>query len=154
MEIERYHRNKARLDGYLSAVKSAHIAPAPELICTSLFRPVASAGAGGLEAIWSRTQDFTAVVCFNDLMAMGVVEALRAKGKRVPEDVSVTGFDDVSEHYQFEPKLTSIAFNRYEMGRRAVEIICAAQHESAFTCFDEVFSVELVVRNTTAPMTK
>ena len=54
---------------------------------------------------------------------MGVVDALRIAGLRVPEDVSVTGFDDVSRDYGFAPEVTSISFDRMEMGREAVRML-------------------------------
>lgn len=68
--------------------------------------------------------DFTALVCQNDLVAMGAVRRAEEEGMRVPDDLSVVGFDDVSMEYNFQPVLTSLAFDRYEMGRRAVERLC------------------------------
>jgi DNA-binding LacI/PurR family transcriptional regulator len=67
---------------------------------------------------------FTALVCQNDVMAMMAVREAMAVGLRVPEDLSVVGFDDVSQQYNFHPLLTSVAYPAYEMGRRAVECIC------------------------------
>jgi DNA-binding LacI/PurR family transcriptional regulator len=67
---------------------------------------------------------FTSLVCHNDLMAMGAVEVAIAHGIDVPRELSVVGFDDVSLDYHFTPALTSVGFGRFDMGRRAVELIC------------------------------
>lgn len=67
---------------------------------------------------------FTALVCHNDLIAMGAIDYATAIGLSVPQDLSVVGFDDVSVSYNFQPELTSISFDRFHMGRCAVKLIC------------------------------
>ena len=66
---------------------------------------------------------FTALVCHNDMLAMQAVRELERQGFRVPEDISVTGFDDLSAYHYFEPQLTGIAFDLEGMGRRAVQLL-------------------------------
>jgi len=87
---------------------------------------------------------------------MGAIEAACKRGLRVPQDLSVVGFDDVSAEYSFKPKLTSVFFDRAAMGERAVKII-----EESFGQDDkntapptrrETFPVELRVRASTAPV--
>lgn len=94
---------------------------------------------------------FTALVCYNDFVAMGAIRCLRARGLDVPRQVSVTGFDDISPQYEFHPTITSIAFPRLEMGRRAVEILCARKPNDPFEPQQELFPAQLVVRDSTAP---
>lgn len=65
----------------------------------------------------------TAVFAANDQMALGVVAALRSHGRRVPDDVSVVGFDDVPDSSFFRPSLTTVRFDFVEVGRRAVDHI-------------------------------
>ena len=65
----------------------------------------------------------TAVACFNDLVALGLVRALTELGLRVPEDVSVVGFDDVPAATQTALPLTTVHVPQRAMGRRAVEVI-------------------------------
>jgi len=62
----------------------------------------------------------TAIVAYNDLMAIGAMRAVRATGRRVPADVSVVGFDDVDLAGYVDPPLTTIAQATSEMGRWAV----------------------------------
>ena len=68
----------------------------------------------------------TAVVAFNDLMALGILDRLRGRGVRVPEDVSVVGFDDVPVATLVSPALTTVHVPRAGLGRRAVDLLVAA----------------------------
>jgi LacI family transcriptional regulator len=65
----------------------------------------------------------TAVVAFNDLMAIGAIRALRAQGRRVPEDCAVTGFDDLSLAAHLDPPLTTVHTDKYELGRTLVDVL-------------------------------
>jgi DNA-binding LacI/PurR family transcriptional regulator len=68
----------------------------------------------------ARDPDITAVVVANDQMALGVLRALHEAGRRVPEDISVVGFDDIPESASFWPPLTTVHQDFEEVGRRAV----------------------------------
>jgi DNA-binding LacI/PurR family transcriptional regulator len=70
--------------------------------------------------------DVTAIYCYNDLTAIGVLRALRAAGRRVPGDISVVGCDDIAAASWLVPSLTTVAQQKAEMGRRAVERLVAA----------------------------
>ena len=86
-------------------------------------------------------------------MAMGAIRALEAVGRRVPAQASVTGFDDISRRYGFRPVLTSIAFDRYKMGRRAVEILRdSIETPATHAASQEAFPVELTKGNSTQPI--
>jgi DNA-binding LacI/PurR family transcriptional regulator/signal transduction histidine kinase len=73
-----------------------------------------------------RRTRFEAVVAANDNMALGVVEALRDRGRRVPEDVAVIGFDDIPETRFATPPLTTVRQPLYEQGRRAAQLVLGA----------------------------
>lgn len=70
----------------------------------------------------------TAVVCGNDLIAKGVIDECTKRGFRVPEDVSVVGFDDISIAATFDPPLTTIRQERNELGRYAYDILNSLIH--------------------------
>ena len=70
----------------------------------------------------------TAVVCGNDLIAKGVIDECTKRGFRVPEDVSVVGFDDISIAATFDPPLTTIRQERNELGRGAYDILNSLIH--------------------------
>jgi DNA-binding LacI/PurR family transcriptional regulator len=65
-------------------------------------------------------RNVTAVLCGNDHMALGLLRALNERGRRVPGDVSVVGFDDIPESGYFLPPLTTVRQDFGELGRRAV----------------------------------
>lgn len=90
-----------------------------ELIELGNFAPVF---AGGVQAAdLGIASGATAVMAFNDLMAVGVLNRLRQRGVRVPHDVSVTGFDDVLISSLSSPALTTVNFPRVRMGRASVD---------------------------------
>ena len=68
----------------------------------------------------------TAIFCANDLMALGAMEALAQLGLKVPEDVSLMGYDDQEISRHTHPPLTTMVLPNYEMGRAAVEALLAA----------------------------
>jgi LacI family transcriptional regulator len=70
--------------------------------------------------------DVSAIVCHNDVTAIGVLGALRAAGHRVPDEMSVVGFDDIAAASWVTPGLTTIAQQKAEMGRLAVEHLASA----------------------------
>lgn len=67
--------------------------------------------------------DVTAVFCGNDHMALGLLRALAEQGRRVPDDVSVVGFDDIPESAYFLPPLTTVRQDFGELGRRALGVL-------------------------------
>jgi LacI family transcriptional regulator len=68
---------------------------------------------------------FSALVVANDQMALGAMRALRERGLRVPEDVSVVGFDDIPEAAYFEPPLTTIRQDFAALGEQTVQYLIA-----------------------------
>jgi DNA-binding LacI/PurR family transcriptional regulator len=95
--------------------------------------------------------DATAVVCANDQMALGLLRALSEAGRRVPDDVSVVGFDDIPEAAYLIPPLTTVRQDFAAVGRRAIEILQAAIRPEAGAVPDHLIRPELVVRASTAP---
>ena len=92
-------------------------------------------------------KDYTAVFAFNDLMAIGVCNYLQAKGIRVPKDVSVVGFDDISMSSYVYPPLTTVHQPLAEMGEGAVELLIQGMEEGiAGTGRSRIYDLTLVER--------
>jgi LacI family transcriptional regulator len=95
---------------------------------------------------------FTALFAFNDISAIGAIHALRAAGRRVPEDVSVVGFDDSPSAAFQNPGLTTVRQPLREMGVLAAETLLRRVNAEPGTPYAKVITVEpqLVVRASTA----
>ncbi|MBA2445174.1 MAG: LacI family DNA-binding transcriptional regulator [Nocardioidaceae bacterium] len=106
----------------------------------------------GYEAgrVLSREPGVTAVFAANDQMALGLIRALNEAGRRVPEDVSVVGFDDLPESPFFSPPLTTIRQDFPELGRRAMALIQRLLKGDAHASVPLVEAV-LIIRESTAP---
>jgi LacI family transcriptional regulator len=103
--------------------------------------------------ILERGLDVTAIACYNDMTAIGVLRALRAARRRVPEELSVVGCDDIAAASWVAPSLTTVAQQKSEMGRLAVEHLAAALDgiEDAGTPRTILLPMVLRVRESTGP---
>lgn len=98
--------------------------------------------------------DCTAVFVANDQMALGVLRALHERGKRVPEDMSVVGFDDITESASFIPPLTTVHQDFARVGELCVDAILAELGGKAVEGGTTLVPTRLVVRASTAPYTE
>ena len=80
-------------------------------------------GAACAAQLLSQHPDLTALVCLNDRMALGAIQQARAMGRRVPEDLTVVGYDDIPAAAVFSPALTTIDQQAPELGRVAVQML-------------------------------
>lgn len=92
----------------------------------------------------------TAVTCYNDLVAIGLMRALHELGIRVPEDVSVVGYDDIEILEYLPVPLTTVHVPKYEMGRKAAELLIRQiEATNKLTPQKVTLEADLVVRDTT-----
>ncbi|MGA2098201.1 MAG: LacI family DNA-binding transcriptional regulator [Candidatus Acidiferrum sp.] len=101
-------------------------------------------------------ESFTALFSFNDISAIGAIQALREAGRRVPEDVSVVGFDDIQSAAFQNPALTTVRQPLRQMGMIAAETLLqriTAPAKAPYTK-EIVVEPELIVRGSTAPVPK
>lgn len=107
-------------------------------------------GYPGTQQLLMRRADFTAIVCFNDISAIGCIRALHDGGLRVPDDVSVIGFDDIQSASYYVPSLTTIRQPLQSMGElAATTLLKKMAHEKQ----PDTLRVEpeLIVRESTGP---
>ncbi len=95
-------------------------------------------------------RDFTAILCFNDVSAMGSIRALHDNGLRVPEDVSVLGFDDIQSASFHVPSLTTIRQPLHEMGTTGANVLLRILHGEELPAILRV-EPQLIVRESTGP---
>ena len=103
------------------------------------------------EALLGAAQPPTAIVAGNDLLALGALQALARRGLRCPEDVSITGYNDMAFVDRLAPPLTTVRIATYEAGRRAARLILQ-QIEGAVPAPVERLAVTLIVRGSTGPV--
>ena len=95
--------------------------------------------------------DVTAIFAANDQMALGMLRALFDAGRRVPQDVSVAGFDGTPQAEFFSPPLTTIRQHFTELGRRSLELLLGEIEVGPSDPVCETIPAELIVRDSTAP---
>jgi LacI family transcriptional regulator len=110
-----------RIQGYRAAL-AGHIPALPELLIEEgPFNEVG--GYQGARTLLARSPRPTAIFAANDLMAIGAIKAIREAGLRVPDDIAVVGFDNISAAELVTPQLTTIAQAQEQMGRTAAELL-------------------------------
>ena len=98
-----------------------------------------------------RGKKFTAIIAGNDLIALGCYSALKARGLRVPEDVSVIGYNSIRFCDQFSPPLTSVRVPKYDIGIRAAALMIEAIEKPEAPAVAILLPTTLQVRASTAP---
>jgi DNA-binding LacI/PurR family transcriptional regulator len=107
---------------------------------------------GGLAATKWLSNQTRGVIAFNDLLAIGFIQAVMLAGCRVPEDVCVIGFDNILDSSLVEPRLTTIAAPLISLGSAAVNrLLKRSWHEEAELAEPMLLPTRMVVRETTAP---
>jgi LacI family transcriptional regulator len=129
-----------RIDSAGWSMKTGYHPMAPEI------------GFNPMQALLTKTRDFTAVFCFNDIAAIGAIRALNDVGLSVPGDVSVVGFDDIQSAAYTTPSLTTVRQPLMEMGKRGAQVLLEriADRDKEVPA-EIVMAPELVVRESTGP---
>ncbi len=142
-----YQSNLGRLAGYRQALAEAGIAFDPTLVVPGTGR--ADGGERALPLLMALDEPPSAVFCYNDMTAIGLLRAAREAGVQVPSDLAVAGFDDIALASYVCPPLTTIAQPKAEMGRRAFQMALAlmmAENPVAEGFSDVTVKGKLVVR--------
>jgi LacI family xylobiose transport system transcriptional regulator len=140
---------RARLDGFRAAMDAAGAPVDPELVRLSTLYPE-----GGLRdgrVLLGLAEPPTAIFTANDLQALGVYEAAREAGVRVPQDLSVVGFDDLSFTRWSGPPMTTVRQPLVEMGEAAARLVVDLAHGLRPAQTRLELATTLIVRQSTAP---
>lgn len=148
--------NELRLRGYLDTLQAAGITPAGEWIQINAGHTLEGLR-GDMQVGYTLGghilgQELTAVFCYCDSIAAGLLRACRERGLRVPEDLSVVGYDDSEICEVVHPPLTTVHQPRRPMGRLATEMLLASIAGEQLS--DQKLQLDLVVRGSTAPLTQ
>lgn len=141
--VDGYERNQA----FLESMRALDLEVHPEWLVGATFHPDSGLAAG--RKLLSQKQIPTAVVCANDEVAIGFYRACKEKGVRIPEDISVVGFDNSPMTTLIEPNLTTIQQPIDQMSRHAAESLLALIEGTGKTS-SKRFETTLIERNSTA----
>jgi LacI family transcriptional regulator len=145
-----WHTRDDRVGGHLAALAEAGVLGDPGLMRHG--EPAIMTGVrAGRELLDLRPRP-SAVVCFNDKVAVGVMEVAAARGLRVPLDLSVAGFDDIEVSRATTPRLTTVRQPLQEMGRTAVTMLMRQLDGHAHEALSMELETRLVVRESTGPV--
>jgi len=136
-----------RRAGYADALADAglHVRREWMIECT----PARLDAAGAVDALFAGGDEPSAAVCYNDAVALGLLHALAARGRRAGRDFAVTGFDDIPEAEVTSPPLTTVAVAPRALGRRAASLLLEGDREEAGEARRVVAPVRLVERAST-----
>ncbi|GAA2350348.1 LacI family DNA-binding transcriptional regulator [Streptomyces cuspidosporus] len=141
--------SRARLDGHRAALEAAGVPYDQALVAQGDFYH--ESGFVGCDRLMDTDTPPTAVFASSDQMALGAIEALRRRGLRVPEDVSVVGFDDLPEVRWSAPPLTTVRQPLAEMGKLAARTVLRQARGEEVESPRVELATALVVRASTAP---
>jgi LacI family transcriptional regulator len=138
-----------RLAGHAAAMAQARVLPDPRLVRAA--EPTVASGRWAANELLDLPERPTALVCFNDKAAIGALAAARERGLRVPEDLSIAGFDDLDLAKATTPLLTTVRQPLSELGRMAVSLLNRLLNRHELEALHIELATELVVRESTGP---
>lgn len=138
-----------RVHGYRRALQEAGIPFRPEFLTYSDF--TSEGGFQAMQHLLALPQRPSAIFLSNDLMAIGGLCAAQQAGVRIPEELSIMGYDDIALASFSTPRLTTIAQPKYDIGVLTAQVIVARIRHSEQAWRREMLQTKLVVRQSTAP---
>jgi len=144
-----YTSSRDRLDGYRQALADAGIAYDHELVCEGEFTD--ASGYEPMNRLLDLPQPPSAVFVGSDVVALGAIDAIHNRGLRIPDDISVIGFDDVLLGKYLRPALTTVHLPAYDLGRQAGDIMLRIIAGETLPALRVLLPTRLIIRRSTAP---
>ncbi|WP_377272853.1 LacI family DNA-binding transcriptional regulator [Peterkaempfera sp. SMS 1(5)a] len=142
--------SRSRFAGHASALAEVGVLVAPELVTS--IEPTSDWGFSAASRLLDLPERPTALATFNDKAAVGALRAAHERGLRVPEDLSVTGFDDADLSRSTVPMLTTVRQPVQEQGSMAVSLLMRLMEGHTVEALHVELATELVVRGSTGPV--
>ncbi len=140
---------KERLNGYKAALEKAGINFKQDLVICESPYPDRYNGYLTAQKLIERCNNITAIFACNDAMAIGAMQFLRDKGYKIPQDVSVVGFDDVEADLMIDPPLTTIRVPKIELGVESFRVMVQMLKQKNTVSKKILIPIELIVRKST-----
>jgi len=135
-----------RYKGYERAMNENGMRINPDLVCFSGIKPQDGAN---VVSSFLKNKKYDSIFCISDELAMGVINELREQGIRVPEDISVIGFDNIFSSSIYHPKLTTISQPMYDMGSVGMRMLIKIINKQPIDNEHYVLPHEIIIRNST-----
>lgn len=139
-----------RLAGYKSALRTHHLPFSPELVYEGDF--LQSCGVTAANILLDLPEPPTAIFASNDVMAMGAMDVIRHRGLRIPDDISIVGFDNIPQSGMVFPPLTTVQQPLEQMGSVATQMLLGMLEESQVSGRRIDLPTELIKRASCAPV--
>jgi DNA-binding LacI/PurR family transcriptional regulator len=133
-----------RVKGYRTTLEARGLPYNAEWVQQCL--PVVESGQEVARGLLRAHPDLTAIICHNDLTAIGALQACAEAGRRVPDDVAVVGFDNIPLAAWVTPPLTTCDFPKYQLGSRAMQMLLTRIDDCSQGCENVVVQPELIIR--------
>lgn len=138
---------RERLAGYKKGLLENGLEVDEELIFEGDYK--INSGIVGTEKLLNNNKDITAIFACNDLMAYGAYETIRSYGYKIPDDISIVGFDDIQLSQILEPQLTTIRQPAYDMGLTAARMLIKLIEGKKLNKKIVTFKPQLIIRQST-----
>ncbi|WP_127957177.1 DNA-binding transcriptional regulator CytR [Serratia microhaemolytica] len=145
---ERLLLSQYRLQGYLQALRRHDIHVESRYILRGDFSY--EAGARAISALMTQAKPPTALFCHSDVMAIGALSQAKKLGLRIPQDLSIVGFDDIEQARHCDPPLTTVAQPRFQIGQQAVKLLLEQLNGLPVYSGSRLLESELIIRGSTA----
>ncbi|ACY91279.1 DNA-binding transcriptional regulator CytR [Salmonella enterica subsp. enterica serovar Typhimurium str. 14028S] len=136
-----------RLQGYVQALRRSGIVVDPHYIARGDF--TFEAGANALKQLLEQPLPPTAVFCHSDVMALGALSWAKRQGLKVPDDLSIIGFDNIALAEFCDPPLTTVAQPRFDIGREAMLLLLDQMQGQNVSSGSRLMDCELIIRGST-----
>lgn len=139
-----YSLGVLRREGYENALRNYNITPSPNL--TAFAECTIDGGANAAKRLFSLPQPPTALFCVSDEIAIGAIDWLQEAGYKIPEDISVIGFDDIFLSKVFRPRLTTVHQPIQEIGENATRLLLKLINQEALETKHMLLPFEIIER--------
>lgn len=144
-EVGDYYQLSERITGYLNCLEDYAIPYNPNYI-EECFLTIQGGYEGTKQLLAKSNRDITALVCSNDQMAIGAYQAIYEAGLKIPEDISVIGFDDLETGKYLAPALTTVHQPVFDIGFSAAKFTVDAIDNPYVRIPNKIFPTQLVIR--------
>ena len=137
-----------RYSGYLTALQQSHLPIIDELIQNGSFNQ--EGGFGAMNRLLELERPPTAVVSANNLMTLGALQAIHDRCLKIPDDICIVGFDDMTFASSLQPPLTVVAQPTYEIGQKAAHLLLERLEKPDIPARQIILDTRLIIRASTS----